>query len=179
MCPSRIKESAASAHETLRTPATDSGCREWLAASSASRFGPQDAYHHNPDTEFVAIARILNGNYGICAATGQPIGAERLRAIPWTRFAKNAEERLESSGEIKRIQLGELGSVHSKVTWDMEESEAEEEKEESRAEDESLREVDVPATGKQPQPKEPEKKPNARRPMKARVPERGRRRKER
>lgn len=126
-----------------------------------------------------AIARILNGTYGICAATGEPIGAERLRAIPWTRFAKKAEERLESRGEVKRMQLGELGSVRSRLSGEMEESEAEEEKEESRAEDESLREVAVPETGKQPQAKEkkkPEKKTGVRRHVNPRAHERGRRR---
>jgi RNA polymerase-binding protein DksA len=32
-----------------------------------------------------ALERIRNGTYGVCEVTGQPISAERLRAIPWTR----------------------------------------------------------------------------------------------
>jgi RNA polymerase-binding protein DksA len=33
-----------------------------------------------------ALARIENGTYGICAATGKPIGKARLRARPWAKF---------------------------------------------------------------------------------------------
>jgi RNA polymerase-binding transcription factor DksA len=42
-----------------------------------------------------ALVRILDGSYGVCEETGQPIPAARLKAIPWTRFAREAEERLE------------------------------------------------------------------------------------
>ena len=31
-----------------------------------------------------ALKRIEDGTYGICAIKGEPIGVERLRAIPWT-----------------------------------------------------------------------------------------------
>lgn len=33
-----------------------------------------------------ALQRIENGTYGICAATGQPIGKARLLATPWTKY---------------------------------------------------------------------------------------------
>jgi RNA polymerase-binding protein DksA len=36
-----------------------------------------------------ALERIRIGTYGICQLSGEPIPAERLRAVPWTRF--NAE----------------------------------------------------------------------------------------
>ena len=51
-----------------------------------------------------AIARIHDGTYGICEITGEPIAAERLRALPWTRFSRSAaaererRARGESSG---------------------------------------------------------------------------------
>lgn len=32
-----------------------------------------------------ALRRIANGNYGVCAATGKPIGKARLNAQPWTK----------------------------------------------------------------------------------------------
>jgi RNA polymerase-binding protein DksA len=39
-----------------------------------------------------ALARIEDGTYGICSIGGEPIGEERLRAIPWTdRCIKHAE----------------------------------------------------------------------------------------
>jgi len=34
-----------------------------------------------------ALERLLAGTYGICLASHQPIPAERLRALPWTRFS--------------------------------------------------------------------------------------------
>jgi DnaK suppressor protein len=33
-----------------------------------------------------ALERIRNGTYGICVATGKPIGKARLRATPWTKY---------------------------------------------------------------------------------------------
>jgi len=33
-----------------------------------------------------ALERIRTGTYGICAVTGQPIGNDRLKALPWTRL---------------------------------------------------------------------------------------------
>jgi RNA polymerase-binding transcription factor DksA len=39
-----------------------------------------------------ALARIRGGTYGRCVATGKPISAARLRAIPWTRFCREAAE---------------------------------------------------------------------------------------
>lgn len=33
-----------------------------------------------------AIARIDSGDFGICAATGKPIGKARLKAQPWAKF---------------------------------------------------------------------------------------------
>lgn len=33
-----------------------------------------------------ALARIADGSYGLCAATGKPIGKARLRAKPWAKY---------------------------------------------------------------------------------------------
>jgi len=44
-----------------------------------------------------ALARIAAGSYGTCEATGLPISAERLKAVPWTRWSKAAAERRESA----------------------------------------------------------------------------------
>ena len=42
-----------------------------------------------------ALQRIRDGVYGFCEETGNPIPADRLRAIPWTRFCRAAAERRE------------------------------------------------------------------------------------
>jgi DnaK suppressor protein len=33
-----------------------------------------------------ALARIVDGTYGVCEATGKPIGKARLRARPWAKY---------------------------------------------------------------------------------------------
>ncbi|MGA2018021.1 MAG: TraR/DksA C4-type zinc finger protein [Opitutaceae bacterium] len=40
-----------------------------------------------------ALQRIRSGSYGICEATAKPISPDRLRAIPWTRYCKEAAQR--------------------------------------------------------------------------------------
>ncbi len=40
-----------------------------------------------------ALARIRSGTYGVCETTGRPISADRLRAIPWTRYCREAAPR--------------------------------------------------------------------------------------
>ena len=37
-----------------------------------------------------ALERIRRGTYGVCEATGKPIPAARLRALPWTRYTLEA-----------------------------------------------------------------------------------------
>ena len=42
-----------------------------------------------------AIGRIRNGTYGVCEESGKVIPAERLKAVPWTRYTKEVKERME------------------------------------------------------------------------------------
>ena len=58
-----------------------------------------------------ALKRILNGTYGVCEETGVAIPEMRLRAIPWTRFSKESETRLEKQGVVKTPSLGVLHSL--------------------------------------------------------------------
>lgn len=43
-----------------------------------------------------ALARIENGNYGVCEETEEQIEVDRLRAIPWTRLSIEGAEIRES-----------------------------------------------------------------------------------
>lgn len=54
-----------------------------------------------------ALNRIKTGRYGICEATGKPIEAARLAAIPWTRFSAEAERELEARNAVDRARLGD------------------------------------------------------------------------
>lgn len=58
-----------------------------------------------------AIQRIHAGTYGVCLATGKRIPAVRLRAIPWTRYARDAEQRLEKNGVVPKPHLSPATSL--------------------------------------------------------------------
>lgn len=42
-----------------------------------------------------AIRRILDGTYGVCEVTGQPISKERLEAVPFTRYSLEGQQQSE------------------------------------------------------------------------------------
>ena len=88
-----------------------------------------------------AIRRILDGTYGVCEQTGERIPAARLKAIPWTRFARDVEARLEKNGANRGPHLGQVSSMHSPLTGNLEavESVEEEEPRKSAAADEALK----------------------------------------
>ena len=46
-----------------------------------------------------ALVRIEQGGYGICKGTGEPIGRERLEAIPYAQYSIEYQRRVES-GEV-------------------------------------------------------------------------------
>jgi RNA polymerase-binding transcription factor DksA len=77
-----------------------------------------------------ALSRIRRGTYGLCEATGKPIPAARLRAIPWARFGVEAEEQLEREGICRAPHLGELKSIRARVWSDRSAEESDEESEE-------------------------------------------------
>ena len=58
-----------------------------------------------------AIQRIELGTYGVCEATGKPIPAERLAAVPWTRYTVEAQTVREQQNQAP-VHAG-LGTVPS------------------------------------------------------------------
>ena len=60
-----------------------------------------------------ALDRLRNGTYGLCELTGRPIPPARLEAIPWTRFAADAERELETTGESRPAHLGSRQSARA------------------------------------------------------------------
>ncbi len=92
-----------------------------------------------------ALKRILNGTYGLCEETGKPIPAERLKAVPWTRFIREVEARLEKEGAVRQPHLGAVGSVREELSGNLEESEMEEDKQSPEPEEENLRKGAPPA----------------------------------
>jgi RNA polymerase-binding transcription factor DksA len=68
-----------------------------------------------------ALDRIRNGTYGVCELTGKPIEAERLAAIPWTRFSADAQLELEANGSAARTRFGARGSWNEPAATESEE----------------------------------------------------------
>lgn len=69
-----------------------------------------------------AIERILNGTYGICEATGKTIPDGRLRVVPWTRYTKEALEKIERQHRDDRPYLSEVASVQGPAPWGLPEA---------------------------------------------------------
>src|SRR5229473_1612223 len=73
-----------------------------------------------------AIRRIESGTYGCCEMTGEPIEAERLRAIPWTRFSLAGQTEMEKGGWVRKHALPSLELLSEPAVVDEEESEKDE-----------------------------------------------------
>lgn len=58
-----------------------------------------------------AIDRIVQGTYGWCEKTGARISARRLRALPWCRYTREVEQRLEQTGVVPKHYIPELVSI--------------------------------------------------------------------
>lgn len=102
-----------------------------------------------------ALKRIHAGTYGVCEETGDTITAARLRAIPWARFRREVEARLEKKGVVRRPHLNKAATVRSKgQIWLGPEEEAEELEEEPPAppKDEALSQVFSPPGRHVPRP---------------------------
>lgn len=56
--------------------------------------GLEEGAQHTLDEVEAALLRIDEGSYGVCEVCGEPIGAERLSAIPWARLCIDDQRRL-------------------------------------------------------------------------------------
>lgn len=52
-----------------------------------------------------ALAKMKEGEYGLCEGTGEPIGYSRLKLRPWARFSVEHQE------EVERAQKSRGGSI--------------------------------------------------------------------
>lgn len=77
-----------------------------------------------------ALKRIEKKTYGVCELTGKQIPKARLEAIPWTRFTVEAQAQLEKDGALKSRRLGQLGTIETSGSGDVESDEGEEAAEE-------------------------------------------------
>lgn len=69
---------------------------------------------HEEDDLFevdAAIQRIFDGTYGVCEVTGKIIPESRLRVVPWTRYTKEALEKIERRQPDHRLRLEAVASI--------------------------------------------------------------------
>ena len=57
--------------------------------------GFEESAQHTLEEVEAALARIDVGSYGVCEVCGQPVGADRLSAIPWARLCIDDQRRAE------------------------------------------------------------------------------------
>jgi RNA polymerase-binding transcription factor DksA len=65
-----------------------------------------------------ALKRIRNGNYGICEITAQPISADRLAAVPFTRFSLEGQKEFEKQRRFGTQRSAALGVFGEGTTED-------------------------------------------------------------
>ena len=97
---------------------TDSYDRDFALSIASSE---QDALFEIEE----ALSRIKTSRYGICETTGKPIPADRLEAIPWTRFSAEAERELENNNAVRGTKLGEIQDLPRASRTDSEDEEPE------------------------------------------------------
>jgi len=47
-----------------------------------------------------ALKRIDDSSYGICQMSGKPIAKTRLKAIPYAKYSKKCQEKIEKQGSV-------------------------------------------------------------------------------
>lgn len=100
---SDVVREAARARPTFSLHMADAGTDSYDRDFALSRLSAeQDALYEIEE----ALDRIRARKFGVCELTGKPIEAERLAAIPWTRFSAPAEKTLEREGAVRRTRLG-------------------------------------------------------------------------
>jgi DnaK suppressor protein len=88
------RRSAAAAQDVEADPDPTDAASELTSAEEAAGVLNHDArlLHEIDD----ALARIADGRYGTSEESGEPIGYERLLAVPWARRTAEEEERREA-----------------------------------------------------------------------------------
>lgn len=73
-----------------------------------------------------ALKRIDLGSYGICEMTGKPINEERLEALPFTRYTREAQEAIERDqlgGRNRRVPVRSVFGLDDEEEGDDDEEE--------------------------------------------------------
>lgn len=103
-----LTETAREEQRALSLHMADAGTDEFDRDFALSMISSDQSALYEIDA---ALERIRIGGYGLCEISGEAIEAERLAAIPWTRYSAAAQRDLEETGEAARTRFGERGAL--------------------------------------------------------------------
>lgn len=95
----RVRESRQDLYNTEDAKGGDEGDQTMRALAESEFLSMHERLRKQLMEIELALSRIDKGNYGVCEETEEPIEADRLLAIPWTRLSIEGAEIRES---IKR-----------------------------------------------------------------------------
>lgn len=92
----RVRESRQDLYNTEDTKGGDEGDQTMRALAESEFLSMHERLRKQLMEIEMALSRIDKGLYGICEETEEPIEADRLLAIPWTRLSIEGAEIRES-----------------------------------------------------------------------------------
>lgn len=95
----RVRESRADLYNSEDSKGGDEGDQTIRALQESEFLSMHERLRKQLMEIESALGRIEKGLYGICEETEEPIEAERLLAIPWTRLSIEGAEIRESLGK--------------------------------------------------------------------------------
>jgi DnaK suppressor protein len=88
----RVRESRQDLYNTEDAKGGDEGDQTMRALAESEFLSMHERLRKQLMEIELALSRIDKGNYGICEETEEPIEADRLLAIPWTRLSIEGAE---------------------------------------------------------------------------------------
>lgn len=95
----RVRESRQDLYNTEDAKGGDEGDQTMRALAESEFLSMHERLRKQLMEIEMALSRIDKGLYGICEETEEPIEADRLLAIPWTRLSIEGAEIRESLGK--------------------------------------------------------------------------------
>lgn len=92
----RVRESRQDLYNTEDAKGGDEGDQTMRALAESEFLSMHERLRKQLMEIELALSRIEKGSYGICEETEEPIEADRLLAIPWTRLSIEGAEIRES-----------------------------------------------------------------------------------
>lgn len=87
-----LQEEADSGKENTADEVDRSSFEEEMQRQQSVLAGKQ----HLLDEVIAALDRVHNGTYGVCIESEEPIGFDRLKAQPWTKYTLEVQKEMEA-----------------------------------------------------------------------------------